>query len=148
MGAERGFTLIEVLVALVVATLGLLAVTLATITSSRNANDLRERTLAHWVAMNVASELRLAGDFPSIGVRDGDADFAGADWRWEADIEGTDVEGLRRIEIRVAYAATPDEPLTELVAFVGRPSPGIAYRDWTGPPAPPADAPDDDTAPR
>ena len=137
MRRDGGFTLIEVLVALVVATLGLLAITLTTITSSRNANALRERTLAHWVAMNVASELRLAGEFPAIGVRDGDAEFAGTDWRWEADVEGTDVEGLRRVEIRVAYALTPDEPITDLVAFVGRPSPGVSYREWTGPPVPP-----------
>lgn len=128
----RGFTLIEVLVALVVATLGLLAVTLTTITAGRNANTLRERTLAHWVAMNVAAELRLSQEWPSIGVRDGDAEFAGVDWRWEADVEGTDVEGLRRVEIRVAYAQTEDETIAEIVAFVGKPSPGIAYRDWAG----------------
>lgn len=130
--SQRGFTLLEVLVALVVATLGLLAVTLTTLTASRNASTLRERTIAHWVAMNVASELRLAGQFPDIGSRDGDAEFASTDWRWQAEISGTDVEGLRRIEITVAYAQTPDDTIAELVAFVGKPSPGINYRSWTG----------------
>lgn len=134
MSAERlrGFTLLEVLVAMVVATLGLLAVTLTTLTASRNASTLRERTIAHWVAMNVASEIRLSGQFPDIGSSDGDAEFADTDWRWEADVSGTDIEGLRRIEIKVAYAQTPDDVITELIAFVGTPSPGIRYRDWTG----------------
>lgn len=135
---SRGFTLIEVLVALVVATLGLLAVTLTTITAGRNANTLRERTMAHWVAMNVASELRLAQEFPAIGIVDGEAEFAGVEWSWEADVEGTDVEGLRRLEIRVAYAQTPDDAVADIVAFVGKPSPGIAWRDWTGVVATPA----------
>ncbi len=129
---RNGFTLIEVLVALVVATLGILAVTSTVLTAGRNTNSLREESLAHWVAMNVAAELRLSDQWPDIGTQDGDVEFAGSEWRWRAETAATDVEGLRRVEIAVAYAETPDDTVSDVVAFVGRPGPDPQYRDWTG----------------
>ena len=131
--SHRGFTLIEVLVALVVATLGILAVTSTVLTAARNTNALREQSLGHWIAMNVAAELRLADQWPDIGNEDGEVDFAGSEWRWTAKTSATDVEGLRRVEIEVAYAETPDDSITEVVAFVGQPVRGIQFREWTGP---------------
>ncbi|MBT8143220.1 MAG: type II secretion system minor pseudopilin GspI [Gammaproteobacteria bacterium] len=132
INSSRGFTLIEVLVALVVATLGILAVTGTVLTTSRITNLLQEQSLAHFVAMNVATDFRLAPQLPDVGSQDGDAEFAGNDWRWFADISETQVEGLRRIEIRVAYAAEPDKTITDLVAFVSPSSPEMQFRDWTG----------------
>ena len=49
----RGFTLIEVLAALVIVGLGMLGVILAVIQAARNGTYLREKTLAHWIAMNL-----------------------------------------------------------------------------------------------
>lgn len=129
---RHGFTLIEVLVALVVATLGILTVTSTVITASRNTNALREQSLAHFIAMNTAAELRLSPQLPDVGSQDGDAEFAGTEWRWTADISETDVEGLRRIDIQVAYASDPDTPVSELVVFMGRPSATMQFRDWNG----------------
>lgn len=130
--SRHGFTLIEVLVALVVATLGILAVTSTVISAGRNTNALREESLAHWIAMNVASELRLAEQWPDIGDRDGDVEFAGSEWRWSAKTSSTDVEGLRRVEISVAYAETPDDRVADVVAFVSPPVVGVQFREWTG----------------
>ena len=49
----RGFTLIEVLAALVIVALGMLGVIQAVTQTARNGTYLREKTLAHWIAMNV-----------------------------------------------------------------------------------------------
>ena len=56
----RGFTLIEVLAALVIVALGMLGVIQAVTQTARNGTYLREKTLAHWIAMNLITE-RLAG---------------------------------------------------------------------------------------
>ncbi|NNF67585.1 MAG: type II secretion system minor pseudopilin GspI [Gammaproteobacteria bacterium] len=129
---NSGFTLIEVLVALTLATLGILAVTLPAITATRNAVSLREQSLAHWVAMNHASDLRLAAEWPATGTSDGDVEFAGREWRWETEIIETEVEALRRAEISVGYADNPDQEIASIVAFIGEPTPGIQFRPWTG----------------
>ncbi|MDH3589103.1 MAG: type II secretion system minor pseudopilin GspI [Gammaproteobacteria bacterium] len=137
MRPERhgGFTLLEVLVALAVAVYGMLSITLAAITAGSNATSLREQSLAHWVAMNQAAELRLAENWPATGISDGDVDFAGMQWRWNTEISETDVEALRRAEIAVAYAEEPDREIARVVAFVSQPTPGIQFRPWVGQPS-------------
>ncbi len=57
--SQRGFTLIEVLAALVIVALGMIAAIQAVTQSARNGTYLREKTLAHWIGMNVLTERRL-----------------------------------------------------------------------------------------
>ncbi len=129
---ERGFTLLEVLVALAIATLGIAGITLSAITAGANASSLREQSLAHWVAMNKATELRLSQDWPALGSSDGDSEFAGVEWRWQAEVSETDVEALRRADITVSYAQTPDDEITRLSVFIKQPTPDIDLRPWSG----------------
>ena len=56
---KRGFTLIEVLAALIIVGLGMLGVIQAVIQAANNGTYLREKTLAHWIAMNLVTERRL-----------------------------------------------------------------------------------------
>jgi general secretion pathway protein I len=61
-----GFTLIEVLAALVIVALGMLGVITAVTQTARNGTYLREKTLAHWIAMNVITEQRLQPSPPDV----------------------------------------------------------------------------------
>src|SRR5688572_7972969 len=63
---QRGFTLIEVVVALIVVSLGMLAVIETVGSTARNNGYLREKTIAHWVAMNKLTETRLLPNAPAI----------------------------------------------------------------------------------
>ena len=65
-GRVRGFTLIEVLAALVIVALGMLGVIEAVTQSTRNGTYLREKTLAHWIALNVITEKRLQPEPPPV----------------------------------------------------------------------------------
>jgi general secretion pathway protein I len=97
----QGFTLIEVLVALVVVTFGMAAV-LASLTSAADTTAyLRERSFAEWVAMNRIAEVRLQARRPNEGKSSGDAELAGRRWRWEQEVVELDFEGLHRIDVRV-----------------------------------------------
>jgi len=49
---RQGFTLIEVLAALVIVALGMLGVIQAVTQTARNGTYLREKTFAHWIALN------------------------------------------------------------------------------------------------
>ena len=118
MTRARGFTLIEVLIALAVVALALLALTRTAGLQVRGFDALRERTLAGWVAANVLTETRLANRFPPIGRSDGRMQLAGRDWRWTRDVKATPNAEIRRIDIGVSLGETP-APSATLVGFAG-----------------------------
>ncbi len=130
--ADRGFTLIEVMVALAVVSLGLIAVFNGIIQISDQSAHLRERAFAHWVAMNELTRFRVDGAMPEVSEFDGDVEFADTTYRWEATVSETGVEDLRRIDMRVSYADTPDDTLAETVAFVAPRPPASIGTPWAG----------------
>ncbi len=108
-GRQYGFTLIEVLAALIIVSLGMLAVIQAVSQTVNNANYLREKTIAHWVAMNKLTETRLSQSAPAGGDTSGDIDMAGSTWHWRMTISATDAATMQRIDVRVAPKAAGDE---------------------------------------
>jgi general secretion pathway protein I len=101
----RGFTLIEVLVALIIVALGSAAMLAALANSARAAERIRERALANYVAMNRLSETRLEPEFPADGIREGTEEMGGARWIWRQEISRTPIEGVRQITVSVRSAA-------------------------------------------
>ena len=131
--AAAGFTLLEVMVALAVVSLGLIGVFNGIIQISDQSAHLRERAFAHWVAMNEVTRLRVGESIPEVSEFDGDVEFADTTYRWEATVSETGVEDLLRIDMRVGYADTPEDTLAETVAFVApRPPPGVGGSSWSG----------------
>ncbi len=118
MKRARGFTLIEVLVALAVVALALLALTRTAGLEAARFDALRERTLAGWVAADVLADTRLANPFPATGHSDGRLQLAGRDWRWTRDVKGTQDSEIRRIDILV-YAGEAQQPSASLSGFAG-----------------------------
>ena len=59
IGRRRGFTLVEVLVALVVVAIGLAALMVAVSGTARTSGYLRDKTLAQWIALNRLTQVRL-----------------------------------------------------------------------------------------
>ena len=114
----RGFTLLEVLVALLVLALALLALTRTAASQVQSLGALRERTLAGWLAQDVLTETRLAGIAPP-GKSDGQRMFGGREWRWELQVQPTEVASIRRLDVRVFAAADRSAPLAQLTGFSG-----------------------------
>src|ERR1035441_9158692 len=82
----RGFTLIEVLVALVIVAFGMAAVLAALSAAAGSLGALGEKTLAQWVALNQVADVRLNLQPPQTGTTEGDVkSFGNGDchWRWE-----------------------------------------------------------------
>jgi general secretion pathway protein I len=118
MKAFRGFTLIEVLVALAIIALVLAGLMRAATLQVRDADALRERMLAGWVASNVLAQTRLATPFPATGRGDGRTQLGGRDWRWEREINSTQTAQIRRVDIRV-FAGDAQQPSASLSGFAG-----------------------------
>jgi general secretion pathway protein I len=100
----RGFTLIEVLVALVIVAFGMGAVLSALSSAADNETRMREKTFAEWVGLNQLSTERLQVNVPAVGKKEADVDFAGTRWHWQENVETMDIPGLLRITIQVRHA--------------------------------------------
>ena len=133
--ASRGFTLIEVLAALVIVALGMMGVIEAVTQSAKNGVYLRDKTLAHWIAMNVVTEQRLQPEPPPVAERSDDVEFAGQRWRWTMRVTQTEVESLRRMDVSVRPADAPEETsLVTVTGFYGTAvgAAGGGVLDWSG----------------
>ena len=64
---------------------------------------LKEKTIAHWIAINKANDLRISGDWPSIGVKRGSEVMAGEEWRWQTKVSKTDSKNAMRVDIEVQH---------------------------------------------
>jgi general secretion pathway protein I len=117
---HRGFTLIEVLAALVIVALGMLAAIEAVSQSARNGAYLREKTLAHWIGMNVVTERRLQTSPPDIAESTGQVEFAGERWQWTMKVTQTEVESMRRMDVSVRLASADEKSsLATVSGFYG-----------------------------
>lgn len=119
---HRGFTLVEVLVALAVLAIALSAV-LRTMGQAIDATTtLRERTVALWVAQNRLVEHRMRRDWPAPDTKDGDTELGGVKWFWREQVSTTPEPKIRRIEITVRLHAESQDTQAKLVGYLGNPS--------------------------
>lgn len=123
MKALRGFTLIEVLVALLV--FGLIASAAAHVGSQyiSSYERIRDKTLAGWIADNRINEIRLEETLPEIAENSRDTTYGPFRWRVTTKVMATAEPTMRRIEVTAArYRADRPEPapVHTLSAFVGK----------------------------
>jgi len=124
-GARRrrragAFTLVEVLIALVVLAIGVLAMVSGASDFARNASDLRLRAMARWVAENRLTEVTLQATWPNTGKKTGSERMGGVEWEWEMEVEKTPNSEIRRASVSVRHEQR-DVVLARLEGFIGSP---------------------------
>ena len=127
---RRGFTLVEVLVAVAIIGLSLAAVVASMAQMIDSGNAMRERTYAAWIAQNRITEVRVSPRAPEVGDSTGTVEYANTEWTWEMVISETGVNNLFRIDVSVGLA---DEggSIRTVTGFVGSPAPrGEANGKW------------------
>lgn len=123
-----GFTLLEVMVALLIVGLSLTAVAASMSQMVDASNAMRERTYASWIAQNRITELRLSATTPDVGASSGEVEFANTDWSWRAVVSETGVDDLYRIDVSVSFAGT-DDVIRAVTGFVGPPGSSTEAND-------------------
>ncbi|WP_019341371.1 type II secretion system minor pseudopilin GspI, partial [Stutzerimonas stutzeri] len=84
---SRGFTLLEVLVALAIFAIVAAVVLTAAGRSVNNAGRLEALTLASWIADNRLTELQLQQPAPNVGREDTRLAFGGRQWQTLSEVE-------------------------------------------------------------
>ena len=114
----NGFTLIEVLVALTIVAISLGAIITTSGTQASQAGYLKQKSIAHWVAMNEITQLQLDTSLPSLGSAEGSINMANHEWHWERNAEKTEDDNSRKVTLTVFIDKNRKNNITSLSAFI------------------------------
>lgn len=116
---QNGFTLLEVMFALVFIAITMGAVIESGLNSTMRSSYLREKTIASWVAQNQLALYRAKKTWTSASNRSGVVEMAEVEWRWKMKISKTDEPLMRRIDIDV-YRSDSDEISASETGFIAK----------------------------
>lgn len=121
---NKGFTLIEVMVALAIIAIALAALIKASGNHTRSAGYLKSKTLAHYVAMNEVAKLQTENAWPDLGTKKDDTEMAGVTWYWTRVVEKTADESgnIRGLKFSVFQHDGREHSLAQVQAFIANPT--------------------------
>ena len=131
-----GFTLVEVLVALVVVAIGLAALMLAVSGTARTSGYLRDKAISQWIGLNRLTEVRLNTNKFGTNTDASEVTFANRTWHYDTRYFDTSFTSMKRVSVRV-YAGdkkTKGGPLAEVAGYLSSSlsPPGTSNAtDWT-----------------
>lgn len=114
--ADAGISIVETLVALFVFALAAVALISMQAQSVETYSRVETRALGAIVIENALVDAMAARNAPQLGVREGEAELAGRNWRWRMDVLSTGDADSIRIEA-AAFLAGETTPAAEISAF-------------------------------
>ncbi|MCG7982588.1 MAG: type II secretion system minor pseudopilin GspI [Candidatus Thiodiazotropha lotti] len=118
---NQGFTLLEILIALAILAIALTSIISVASNQTVNVAYLRDKTLAHWVAMNQMTELQVTNQWPATGSKKGKEEMGLQEWHWQREVSKTPDDRVRQVEIRVFRNKGDESSVTRLVSFLSQP---------------------------
>jgi general secretion pathway protein I len=114
----RGFSLLEMLVALAIVSIGLIAALRATGVGTEGVGEYRNHTLALWLAQNIVAERTARQDWPTPDVSSNEEEFAGHRFVVRQEVKTTPNPQFRRLDVSVSAMEEPGRTLQRSVAFL------------------------------
>ena len=126
---SKGFTLLEVLAALAVISIALVALFSSLSQGTRLTARVEERMIGNWVASNVMTEIKTASSWPQVGDKNSDVEMAGRIWYVNQDIKETEDENIRRIDVTVSLDNKGSYGVASLFGYFINPKPKLGNDD-------------------
>lgn len=121
---NRGFTLLEIMIALAVFAIAAAALVKNASLGIRQTALLQDKTLAYWIAENEVAQLRtnirFDEDFPAVTSSRSEAIMANRYFDVETKVENTENPDVHRIDVVVFRKGEPEDAVARLSSFVGR----------------------------
>lgn len=118
----RGFTLIEILVAMTIIAVGVSALVSSAGASSWRASYLRDREMGRWVASNVLTELQARPAWPDNGTKTSEVEMGATTWHVKTITQKVADPDLRRVDVEVRKDKDADNYIYSASGFVGNPA--------------------------
>lgn len=117
----RGFSLLEMLVALAIVAIGLTAALRASGVGIEGVGEYRNHMLALWLAQNIVAERTARGDWPAPGISSSEVEFASHRFVVRQDVKSTPNPRFKRLDVMVADREEPGRTLQHSVVFLTAP---------------------------
>jgi general secretion pathway protein I len=117
----RGFTLLEMLVALAIVAIGLTAALRASGVGIEGVGDYRNHMLALWLAQNIVTEHIARGDWLVPDTTTSEQEFAGRHFVVRQEVKATPNPRFERMDVMIADREEPARTLQHSVAFLTSP---------------------------
>jgi general secretion pathway protein I len=121
VSTQHGFTLLEVLAALTILAIALAAIIGTASNQALNTAHLRDKTLAHWVAMNKIAEMQITAEWPAKGKKRGEEAMGIHEWHWVRTVSETPDARVRLVEVAVYREKQDEQPVARLSSFLSQP---------------------------
>lgn len=118
--SARGFTLIEILVAMTIIAIAMAALIKAAGDYTYSASYLKQKTLAHYVAMNELNRLQITNAWPAIGSEKSTVKLANHDWGVSREILETADKSTRAARFTVYLDSEYKQPMTQLQGYLSQ----------------------------
>lgn len=125
---SKGFTLIEVMVALAIIAIALASLIKASGNHTNSAAYLKSKTLAHYVAMNEVAKIQIEKAWPDLGTKKDVTDMADTQWFWTREIEKTADESgnIRGLKFTIYADENRTRSLDQIQAFIANPASNLS----------------------
>jgi general secretion pathway protein I len=127
----RGFTLIEVMVAMAIFGTAALAAVNAASSHLSSISQIQQKTFAQYVASNRLVELTLASQWPIEDNASGRVQLAEQDWQWQQQVVETVTPDVVAVTVSVSKPSQDGE-IVALTRYMRRPDSSAAGNDKNG----------------
>lgn len=117
---QKGFTLLEVMLAMAVFSIAGIAILGTADTSARNLGYLESKIIASWVASNQLVEATLDSSWPPKNNQKGKVELAGQEWLWQQKVIKTTDKDMRALVMEVRLEEKDPKALTSLMTYVSK----------------------------
>lgn len=118
---QRGLTLIEVMVALLIFGLTGVAVLKATSDNLTGVSQIKDVTIATYVANNRLNQIHIERRWPLEKNAKGEMKMLDRTWYWRQDVSKTEVDDMVQVRVWVSLDSDMRTTITDVVTFFAPP---------------------------